>query len=398
MATNVTFQDQQLSLQDVIDLFSVELRSLKTNISTLNDTLALRNQEPGSSHTLNETTAMDFTMAQQAVQKPSFELVSVLPSFSGDDSERVGEFLARINEVGSLSNWTETNKLVIAKLKLSGTAQTFCKTDELCKNATTLHELQNALESRFKDNLPDHYYLEQLACIRQEKGETIERYADRVKILGSKTFKPTQNAEVDNALRKEGDRRSMDAFTRGLFGELGRQVRIRFPKSLQEAVTLAIAMRDVERRPSDERSHHKDKSFSNQIFTVQTPAYSQLQNTRPQRFTPQQQHFTQPAQNHFSFRPRGVNNSTPRFTSNKQCNFCKRQGHLEIECRTKMRSFSQTPTQIQCQSCQRYGHTIANCRSRPQFQQTNYNHTQQNKVPSNLTGDLTTATGTPRQN
>lgn len=118
-----------------------------------------------------------------------------------------------------LSNWTETNKLLIAKLKLSGIAQTFCKTDDLRKNATTLQELQIALESRFKDYLPDHYYLEQLADIRQDRGKTIERYADRVKVLGSQTVKQTQNVEVDNTLRKETDRRSMDAFTTGLFGE-----------------------------------------------------------------------------------------------------------------------------------------------------------------------------------
>lgn len=74
----------------------------------------------------------------------------------------------------------------------------------------------------------------------------------------------------------------MDAFTRGLFGELGREVRIRFSKTLQEAVTLAIAMRDVERRPTDDRDNYqKGRSFEKNVFAVQTPVETNAPVTRP---------------------------------------------------------------------------------------------------------------------
>lgn len=128
-------------------------------------------------------------------------------------------------QVGGRAN----TKLLLLSKKFKGTAFYFSKSDKACQLAKTLLDLQRALENRFKDKLPDHFYIEQLANIIQEGGENIEKFSDRVNELRNKTIRCIHNEEVDRVLR-EGDQRAMEAFTRSLFGELGKQVRARFPK------------------------------------------------------------------------------------------------------------------------------------------------------------------------
>lgn len=404
-SNNVTFNDEEITIQSVVDLFSSEIRALKNNLSTLNDTLVQKNennteslQQTQPDRTIVNPVDMNLTMAPASVDshhKQNFDLVSVLPNFSGDNDDSISDFISKINDVGDLSGWNATNKVVIAKLKLTGTAHTFSKSDEACQQAKTLGELQIALENRFRDNLPDHYYFELLANIRQDRGERIESFADRVKILACKTFKPTFNSQVDQILRQQNDRQAMEAFTRGLLGELGRQVRIKFPKSFQEAVTLAVAMRDVERRPTEEgKSRFVDRgvfSMSSQLPLQRSykqpdirysnfpnspirqprfPLQPEFNNFQPYPITNQYHHprpmirsdLPQPITQTFSARP------APPI---KQCAFCKRFGHWEVECRTKQRQLQFQPYQVAPAQ-------------------------QSNPVPTNFQGGPTPASGTSR--
>lgn len=98
----------------------------------------------------------------------------MIPTFNSDERESVADFISKIEDVGTLSGWTSEYKIIVAKLKLRGTVFSFSKSDEACQSAKTLVNLQRALENRFKDRLPDHFYFEQLANIRQEGGKTLK--------------------------------------------------------------------------------------------------------------------------------------------------------------------------------------------------------------------------------
>lgn len=191
----------------------------------------------------------------------------------------------------------------------------------------------------------------------------------------------------------------MDAFS-GLFGELGRQVRIRFPKKLKEAVTFAISMQDIERWPSDKINHHRDRPFNNHFsdhFSAHTPF--ERQNTQTMRPHQHSKHNLFPRQPNFS------QTATIVLTSDhvdlitqihdsliKNAIFLDSSGTLRAS--AGQNSLSQ-PTPIQTQSCNRYGHTAANSRSRLSPINLSKN---QPSVPSNSNGDINTATGTPRPN
>lgn len=376
------------------------------------------NQLHDSNRNLNDREYLQINQTKT----PSFELVAVLPTFNGDDDEVVSDFIAQVNEVGSLSNWSELNKLTVAKLKLSGTALSFSKSDEGCKSAKTLFEFQEALEARFRDKMPEHYYLEQLACIRQEQRETIEQFADRVKRIGSKTVRRTQNPLVDQALQREADRRTMEAFTRGLYGELGHEVRIKFPQSFREAVTLAVTIRNVERRPVEESKNRNSKGlfFSRMHEPIKCQNCHKfghsLQECRAQQMKPrlmnqpniQSSYYVQtPVQNlQRSFQnPQGLyyfnrNSNQPNYQT-KTCYYCKRNGHLEEECRTKLRQVNiNLPP---CQVCGKRGHTAQVCRFAQGNRNLNQNGRLSNSQPpmsnptpmSNSPGGTNPATGPP---
>lgn len=394
MAANIQFGNEELPVQDVVDLLAKEIKRLKGNYSDLNETLKQVEVRQLSDTLPNANTSAEEVNLHLSnpvsLARPNFDLVSVIPTFNGDERDSVSDFISKIEDVGTLSGWSDANKIVVAKLKLKGTAFSFSKSDEACQSAQNLTDLQHALEGRFKEKLPDHYYFEQLANIRQERGETIEKYSDRVKHLSIKTIRCTHNAEVDKVLREEGDRRAMEAFTRGLFGELGKQVRIRFPKTLQEAVTLAIAIRDVERKPSHE-------SFSKPVFL--TPSHQEVRCHKCNKLGHKQNdcrvgnRTTVPVNKQYrgafqhSQDPRSFHNSQP----SKQCNFCKRLGHWESECRTKVRQMSQDRTR---QSHMQFPVGVNNM-EQPCVPPHNNNNNRNGFVPRRTFGQQNFTFGTP---
>lgn len=329
----VRIDGNEVELQDAFDALSTKVKNLQ---EVLDETVA--------QNILNRTdltnSGMDITLAnpQPSTQRPYFDLVSSIPSYDGERADMVVPFFEHIDGVGELSGWTDTQKLQVIKLKLTGGALQFAKYDEKCKSATTADEIRTALVERFGDSLPDHYYFEQLASIRQTKGETVEQFADKVKRTCDRTVRTTSNEEVNKVLREEADRRAMEAFTRGLYGEIGRQTRIKFPKTYREAVSIAVALKNLEIRPGAEEDSRPRRAFSTKTqqicYSCRRPGHlakecrSAMGSTSHQGASPRQQE--------------------------TYCNYCKRRGHLEEFCRDK----SSRPL---CTTCNRTGHTRENC-------------------------------------
>lgn len=225
-------------------------QAISTSVKKLQETLDQTIAE-GLDKTNLATNMMDMTLAAGQI-RPSFDLVSSINVFDGSQPNLVKHFFDNINSMGDISGWNETHKLQVIKIMLTGCALQFFNSDETCKNATSCQEVKDVFLDRFGKSLPDHYYFEQLALIKQTRNESIENFADRVKRTCDRTVKTTQNPEVNKVLKDEADRLAMEAFVRGLSGEVGRQTRIKFPKSYREAVTTAIALQNLDVRPSTE--------------------------------------------------------------------------------------------------------------------------------------------------
>lgn len=326
MGTQVKMDGQVIEVQEAFDALSTKVKTLQ---ETLDETMT---QAGNFNRTDANPNLMDMTLgnipSSTLSSRPYFDLVPSIPSYNGDQADLVNPFFEQIDGVSELSGWTDSQKLQVIKLKLSGNALRFAKSDERCKAAITTAEFRAAIVDRFGDSLPSHYYFEQLANARQMKGETIETFADRVKRISDKATRTTANHEVNRVLKEEADRRSMEAFVRGLYGEVGRQTRIKFPKSFREAVSLAIALNNIEKSPSREDTRLK------RVFNVSAE------------------------RNCYSCGKQGHLSRDCRFNKRQPdiCAYCKRTGHREVDCRIKANS-----TRPYCSRCRRPGHMEDKC-------------------------------------
>lgn len=285
-----------MDLQDAFDALTERLAGVQT-----------ASDDQGHSQQLNQTMR---ELVGLNNERPTFDLVNTITSFDGDKPDSILRFFENIEDVAELSNWGSKECLRVAKLKISGAALNFIKSEDQSR-ITTYDEFKGVLIERFSDKAPQHCYSQQLAVIKQRRGETIEAFCDRVKALNEKTIRVTANAEVNAALREEADRRALDAFVRGLLGVVGEQTRLKFPTSMKEAVTTAVAIEHL------------------------LPA-SDPGRTMPERKV---------------------------FHSEITCFRCHQRGHISKDCRVKSSRPSSADQNLVCWRCDKPGHVQRDCRA-----------------------------------
>jgi hypothetical protein len=183
----------------------------------------------------------------------------------------------------------------------------YAASDNACRRAETYAEFKAAVEGRYKKKNTVRFYREQLASMRKNEKETVEEFADRIKVINARTYILGENEERDAVLLEEADQRAIDAFVLGLRGTLGEKVRLAQPKGFSEAVAAAVAVVEVNRRVAGEET-------ARTIFAVE----------------------------------------------NRGCYNCGRQGHMAAVCRS-------LPL---CYTCGKIGHTARICRASGQQMET----------------------------
>lgn len=310
MAARLSIAGQEYELQDAINELSARVESAHA--------LAREAQSVSSPRAIDmNATIRDLADALPNLPlRPSFELVGSIACFDGEKPEAISKFFEELENVSELCNWAEADRLRIAKMKLTGPALQFYR-GEIELSLANYSDFKARITERFSDKAPVHLYFQQLSVAQQRHGETIEAFADRVRNLNEKTIRVTTNPEVNAALRLEADRRATDAFVRGLVGKVGEQTKLKFPNTLREAITTAVAIEHLglsvnpqqSRQPSNER-----RVFHSEIVCYNCHNKGHLSRACPER----------PREN------------PQRHPKSVTCWRCQRPGHISRDCRVKL--------------------------------------------------------------
>jgi hypothetical protein len=193
-------------------------------------------------------------------------LVAGIKDWTGDSKGRtVYEFFLQIDTYAKVSNLAEDEKTLIAKAKLQGIALLYVQGREiLSSDACTYTNLKEHLLERFSEKMPAQYHYTKLQDATQEKGESVEEFADRCRRLYQKTVRHVEDEATQRVINEEAERRLVAAYINGLMGIVGQQVRFRMPHTLEEAVQVVVTVNNAERlrAPDTKRvfSARKDNS------------------------------------------------------------------------------------------------------------------------------------------
>lgn len=104
-----------------------------------------------------------------------------------------------------------------------------------------------------------------------------------------KTIWTTANPEVNAALRQEADRIAMDAFVRELLGRVGENTKLKFPTSLREAITTAVAIEHLGLNVAPHQSRytgHKRKFSQTGLLCFNCHGKGHFSRSCPKRLKP----------------------------------------------------------------------------------------------------------------
>lgn len=207
-------------------------------------------------------------------------LVSLIPKWSGGETAPpIQEFFDTIEGSAEIGNWTEADRKQVCALKLTDAARAFYSaTPELRDPNTTWPDFKLRFLQRFRDVRSTQYHFGQLYMARQKKTETAQEFLDRCRLLARRTVPCTTDPLLQQAYNQQAEQLLLSAFTKGLGGTAGRQVRFGAPATAEEALRLAVNVTQAELNEA------RDNAFyANAEVTDLTPSGGTREPARQQR-------------------------------------------------------------------------------------------------------------------
>jgi hypothetical protein len=150
-----------------------------------------------------------------------------------------------------IGNWSDTDKVQVAILKLTEIAKTFYNSNlKLQAPEISWQNFKSCFQARFKKVHTDQYHFIrlQLQTARQGRDETPQGFADRCRSLAQKTVPKVEDPNLQKFHYDQAERMMLAAFISGLQGNPGQQVRFRMPRSMEEALQIAVTVHEAEAR------------------------------------------------------------------------------------------------------------------------------------------------------
>ena len=177
--------------------------------------------------------------------------IDSIPNFEGQSS--IEEFLSIIEETAVLVNWSEEQRLSVARVKLRGQAKQLLEAEPTLKDTKKWKDLKQALQNQFTRHFVSGSAMKQFIECKQRIGESCRQFLTRLKILGNRTLKLTR--VPDQIIKTKLEQDITSQFCLGLCLPIKQRVLTANPTSLENALEIAEREEIIESflRPSNNR-------------------------------------------------------------------------------------------------------------------------------------------------
>lgn len=257
--------------------------------------------------------------------------INLLPEYRGDNDElSVNEFLNKLNQIGLISNWTDQEKLIIAKLKLKDSAANHLTIDSEINNTNDFQQFSDLLIQRFQKRIPLATTLQNFAQCNQGDSESVQNYAARIRKLAVGILSPEEHSREVLAAH---DRMIQARFTSGLKENIQRPVLSKGPRNFSEAVEIAQTEELNDSMVAQSRISNKSDQTNVQgsVINLLVDQITAL-NLKVEKLS-EQAPVEQRVQNYQTDR-RNYRNAPER----KRCFYCNNYGHFRRNCPLLFRS------------------------------------------------------------
>ncbi|KAH6947310.1 hypothetical protein HPB50_018368 [Hyalomma asiaticum] len=194
--------------------------------------------------------------------------VNTVPSFTGDGTgSTIEDFFRILEQVGRLGGWRDTELIGIGRCKMAGAAFDFAWRDENVAAAVTYSEFKALALKRF-DTEPMSHKVEKFWNAKQNAGEEVRSFAERLRILGKATLGIVSGEDpAKTQLRWEIlEEELLSRFTAGLRDPVRRFVLSHEPRTLEEAVEVAAREEQIDKLCARSIHHGSDSAEERELL------------------------------------------------------------------------------------------------------------------------------------
>jgi hypothetical protein len=105
------------------------------------------------------------------------------------------------------------------------------------------------------------YHFGQIYMPRQRKGETVQEIPDRCRLLARRKIPCATDPVLQRAYNEQSEKMLLSAFSKGLEGTPGRQVRFASPATAEEALRIAVTYSQAEIQEARDSAFYLDTKF-----------------------------------------------------------------------------------------------------------------------------------------
>lgn len=265
---------------------------------------------------------------------------NLIETWSGEGPVSVTEFFNKIDRAAKSGNWSDSDKVTVAVLKLTGIAALFLNsTEEATREDISYARFREIFVERFRIKHLDQFHYSALQNAFQHRNETPEQFADRCRRLCARTIRQVADPEQQRIINEEAERRMLAAYINGLFGTVGTQVRYRMPSTLTEALQIATTVQEVDTMEARKVQAKFPNNNNGKIFTVCFNCNKVGHFARDCRLKRSVNSQSTSFPKYGSKTPHN-NDHTKRTTlQNSQCYACQQYGHFARDCKQNNRNY-----------------------------------------------------------